>query len=77
MKLQEYLNVRGRGAELCRTIGVKASNLSDWKLGKHPVPISQCLAIETATGGLVTRKDLRPNDWQTYWRKSEMDGRRG
>ena len=26
-----------------------------------------CVLIERATGGQVTRKDLRPNDWQDIW----------
>lgn len=26
-----------------------------------------CVATEVATGGRVTRKDLRPNDWALIW----------
>lgn len=26
-----------------------------------------CVAIERATGGAVTRRDLRPDDWQDIW----------
>lgn len=26
-----------------------------------------CVAIEQATAGAVTRKDLRPNDWAEIW----------
>lgn len=26
-----------------------------------------CVLIERATGGQVTRKDLRPDDWQDIW----------
>jgi len=31
------------------------------------VPIARCLAIERATSGAVTRRDLRPDDWQDIW----------
>lgn len=26
-----------------------------------------CVAIERATGGAVTRRDLRPDDWREIW----------
>lgn len=69
MKLTEYLNQSGRGSksELARRIGGHASDLSDWIAGKRQVPAHRCTAIELATGGEVTRKDLRPNDWRDYW----------
>lgn len=35
--------------------------------GSRPVPVEHCLAIERATNGLVTRRDLRPDDWQKIW----------
>lgn len=32
------------------------------------IPSAQmAVGIEKATSGLVTRKDLRPNDWQKLW----------
>lgn len=31
-----------------------------------PSPVN-CVAIEQATGGQVTRKDLRPHDWASIW----------
>ena len=31
------------------------------------VPIEHCAAIEQATNGAVTRRDLRPDDWQRIW----------
>jgi DNA-binding transcriptional regulator YdaS (Cro superfamily) len=31
------------------------------------VPIEHCVRIERASAGQVTRKDLRPGDWQEYW----------
>lgn len=28
---------------------------------------NRCVAIERATNGAVTRKDLRPHDWRDIW----------
>lgn len=69
MKLAEYLksNRRGSAAQLARAIGAFASDVSDWANGGRPVPVAHCAAIERATGGQVTRKDLRPDDWQAIW----------
>jgi DNA-binding transcriptional regulator YdaS (Cro superfamily) len=35
--------------------------------GEKPVPLKHAATIETFTSGEVTRKDLRPNDWQRIW----------
>ena len=69
MKLSDYLNNAGRGSrsELAQKIGGYASDVSDWLAGERPVPLHRCAAIEAATGGAVTRRDLRPDDWQQIW----------
>ena len=58
--------VKGQ-AKLARLIGVSPANVNQWVTGNRPVPIERCVAIERATGGLVTRKDLRPQDWESIW----------
>lgn len=69
MKLREFLKQKGRGSlgKLAREINVNLPDLSAWANGKRPVPIHHCLAIEKATNGEVTRKDLRPDDWHLIW----------
>ena len=69
MKLSNYLQTKGRGskAKLARDIRAHASDLSDWMAGKRPVPLHRCTAIEMATAGAVSRKDLRPTDWHIHW----------
>ncbi len=69
MKLSDYLNQQERGgkAAFARKIGAHTSDLSDWIAGERPIPVRYCAAIEQASGGEVTRKDCRPNDWQVYW----------
>lgn len=52
---------------LAAMVGVKPPTVSQWVKGDRPVPVKQCTAIERATGGAVTRKDLRPDDWADIW----------
>lgn len=37
--------------------------------GRLPSP-ENCIGLELATGGLVSRKDLRPDDWHRIWPES-------
>lgn len=52
---------------LARGIGAHMPDVSRWACGKRPVPLERCYAIERVTKGAVTRRDLRPNDWQQIW----------
>lgn len=69
MKLSEYLNKLERGGKsaFARMIGAHASDLSDWCSGERPIPVRYCRAIESASGGVVSRVECRPDDWQVYW----------
>lgn len=58
--------VGGMGV-LAGIIGVSAPTISQWRAGTRPVPVERCTAIERATAGAVTRKDLRPDDWMKIW----------
>lgn len=58
----------GGAAKLAAVLGVTAQAISNWK--ERGVPIERCMAIETATDGAVTRRDLRP-DWQAIWPELE------
>lgn len=73
MKLENYLEKRGSVITLSRKINVAPEDVSSWKTGRRSVPIVHCVAIERATNGLVTRKDLRPDDWQDIW--PELEGK--
>lgn len=56
----------GGGREtLAKAIGVTTAALGNWKA--RGVPIQRCIAIERATHGAVTRRDLRPEDWHLIW----------
>lgn len=52
---------------LAEKIGVHPINIGMWANGKRKVPLEHCTKIEIATGGAVTRKDLRPDDWHEIW----------
>ena len=69
MKLIEFIAQTGRGAgvALAKSLQVSQPTVSDWCTGKKRVPIERCAAIERATNGAVTRKDLRPDDWHEIW----------
>ena len=62
----------GGVGKLANALGVTQPLVSNWRTrGTKPGAI-YCVAIERATGGKVTRKDLRPDDWFLIW--PEMDG---
>lgn len=42
-------------------------NVSPWFTTDRVLPPEHCVTIEQATGGAVTRKDLRPDDWEAIW----------
>lgn len=68
MNLLNYLSQqRGRKVALAKAIGVPAPDVSRWLSGARPIPQKHGAAIESATGGLVTRQEMFPNDWQRYW----------
>jgi DNA-binding transcriptional regulator YdaS (Cro superfamily) len=68
MNLLLYVNQgRGMRSELARALSLLPIQISNWATGRRPVPIEHCPAIERATGGAVTRRDLRPDDWMDIW----------
>lgn len=66
MRLDDYLKDK-TNIDLAKKLGVHASMVSQWKNGTRPIPLERVTDIEKATNGVVSRKDLRPNDWHRYW----------
>jgi DNA-binding transcriptional regulator YdaS (Cro superfamily) len=56
----------GGRTELAKILGVSLAAVGNWKL-RGAVPIEHCAQIELATGGRVSRRDLRPTDWHRIW----------
>jgi len=58
----------GGTAKLAAALGVTVQAISNWK--ERGVPIERCVAIEQATNGTVTRRELR-SDWLDIWPELE------
>lgn len=65
--INRAIDIAGGLSKFAKQIGVSTSYAWQMKNGIRPVPILGCVAIERATNGQVTRKDLRPHDWQDIW----------
>lgn len=67
LPIVQACEILGSQAALARTVGVTPPFVSQWITGDRAVPVRFCTIIEQATGGKVTRKDLRPDDWAQIW----------
>lgn len=66
-KLDLAIAIVGGVGKLALALGVSQSVISNWRArGTTPEAI-HCVAIERATSGAVTRRDLRPDDWHLIW----------
>lgn len=71
--LDRAADALGGTDKLAALFDVSAQAISNWKA--RGVPIERCLAIERATKGAVTRRDLR-DDWQAIWPELDTPRRR-
>lgn len=55
----------GSQAKLGEALGVTQQNISYWK--KTSVPMEYGAAMELASKGAVTRKEMWPDTWHKYW----------
>ena len=53
--------------QLAKTLEVSEQALRNYRMGKQNLPVKLCVQIEQMTGGKVTRKEMRPNDWMQFW----------
>ena len=58
--LSKAIEFIGGVTKLAAAIGVGQNVVSNWK-SRGQVPADKCLAIERATGGMVTKEQLRPD----------------
>lgn len=66
-KLKTWLSAeRGRGAALAAALRVPPSFVTKMGNGEKPIPIDHMAAIESFTGGAVTRQEMC-QDWQRIW----------
>ncbi|WP_367847025.1 transcriptional regulator [Rhodoferax sp. WC2427] len=64
--LLEAISIIGSQRELANVCGVVQSAVAGW-FKRGSVPANYCWPIEKATGGKVTRRALRPDDWAQIW----------
>jgi DNA-binding transcriptional regulator YdaS (Cro superfamily) len=57
--IDRAIAILGSQQALADALGIRSPSVSEWKL--RSVPAARCLAIEQATGGAVTRYELRPD----------------
>lgn len=67
MQLHDYLAQDGAQSRMAADLAISTAQVWQWKEGRRPVPHEYGAAIEKATGGKVTRKDLFPNSWMRIW----------
>lgn len=65
--IKRACDVVGGRIALAKLVGVSPSYVSQLIAGARPLPVERCPAIERATSGAVTRRDLRPDDWWLIW----------
>lgn len=56
----------GSMTALAKEIGQPTATVWAW-VYRNSVPPEYCTAIERATSGQVSRRDLRPTDWGDIW----------
>lgn len=65
--IQKACEVVGSQKSLADILEVTPATISQWVSCHRPIPIERCPAIEKATDGQVSRRDLRPDDWWLIW----------
>lgn len=63
--IDQAADLLGGRPSMAERLGVTPAALGNWKA--RGVPIEHCPEIERLTAGAVTRRVLRPNDWQRIW----------
>lgn len=65
--LNKSISIAGSQRALGESIGLGQTAVANWIKRGGIVPVEHCTPIETALLGKVTRKELRPDDWQIHW----------
>ena len=68
MQLKDYLEQRQISiTSFAKALGCHQPDLTRWANGSRAVPLRWCVRIEQYTGGAVSRRDLRPDDYSQIW----------
>ena len=74
--LKRAIEKAGGQSALARACGVKQGHVWHWLNKSLRVPAEHVLAVEAATGGSVTRHDLRPDIFEKARSRSKRTGKR-
>lgn len=65
------IRIVGSQRALARALSIAPTQVGQWRKpeeeGGRPIPPKKCVLIERITGGKVSRRDLRPDDWHDIW----------
>jgi DNA-binding transcriptional regulator YdaS (Cro superfamily) len=69
MTPSEMIDILGGTTAVAKLLNVKPPSVHGWRAAGIPDDKLIRLApiLEKATGGVVSRRDLRPDDWQSIW----------
>ena len=69
MELIDYLKPMSQAQrnDFAKKCESSAGHLNNVAYGYKPCGIALAVSIEQQSGGIVTRKVLRKDDWQRYW----------
>lgn len=65
--IEKAAEIAGSEKALADWLGVTKAAVWQWKQAGRQTPIEHCPVIEQKTGGVVSRRDLRPSDWARIW----------
>ena len=65
--IEKAADIAGSEKALADHLGVTKAAVWQWKQPGRRTPIEHCAAIEQICGHAVTRRELRPDDWQAIW----------
>jgi len=65
--ISKAISIVGGQTALAVELKIAPSNVAMWLNGARPVPVHHVKSIVRLTGGAVTEKQLRPNDWRKIW----------
>lgn len=66
-QFRRAIEIVGGPAKMAAVLDVSTQAVCFWRDGKRRLPPELCASIERATSGLVSRRDLRPDDFLKIW----------
>lgn len=65
--LQKAFRLAGGPKAVIPLLGISQAGFYLYRNHKREFPTEYCAVLEAATNGLVTRRELRPDDWWKIW----------